>query len=126
LADVVVETPPGTSFWPSTMHEPLILGLTLHFAAVSLWIVRGHPRVLELVRSLREVWPSVPGSERDIQVRTPVCTGGPVILFGMGLVTSLICWTTSIAMWQLMMMALTGNLRRLWPALRWLGMGITS
>jgi hypothetical protein len=48
------------------MHEPLILGLTLHFASVAPWILRGHPRVLELVRSMREVWSSVPGTVRTL------------------------------------------------------------
>jgi hypothetical protein len=72
LVDVVIEIPPGTSCWPSSMHEPLILGLTLRFASVAPWILRGHPRVLELVRSMREVWSLVPGTVRTLLCK--LCT----------------------------------------------------
>jgi hypothetical protein len=66
IADVVIDIPPGTWFWPSNMHEPLILGLVLRFSSVFPWLSRGQPRILELVRALRAVWTSVPGSERAI------------------------------------------------------------
>jgi hypothetical protein len=34
VADLVLELPAGPQpFWASTMHEPLIIGLTLHFVS---------------------------------------------------------------------------------------------
>ena len=67
LADIVVEIPPGTRpFWPASMHEPLVLGLTLRFLSVSPWLLRGDHRILDLERSLREVWSSVSGDERSL------------------------------------------------------------
>jgi len=67
LADIVVEIPPGTRpFWPASMHEPLVLGLTLRFLSVSPWLLRRDHRILDLERSLREVWTSVSGDEPSL------------------------------------------------------------
>jgi hypothetical protein len=67
LADIIFEVPPGVwTFWPSSMHEPLVIGLTLCFHSTSPWLLKFHPTILELVRTLRQVWPSMPGTERHI------------------------------------------------------------
>lgn len=67
FADAIIEIPAGSrEFWPPTMHEPLVLGLTLRFAARPPWLLRNHPRLLALVRSLRTLWPSVSGDERGL------------------------------------------------------------
>ena len=67
VCDIVLEIPPGTrSFWPADEHEPLLLGLTLHFLPRSPWQAKFLPRILELGRELREVWHCQEGSERHL------------------------------------------------------------
>ncbi len=57
LADIVIEIPAGARpFWPLSMHEPLILGLTLCFSSVFPWQLRYSDSILELERELRSVW----------------------------------------------------------------------
>jgi hypothetical protein len=67
LADAVIEFPAGSlPCWPLTMHEPLILGLTLRFVSTSPWRLRNHQQVLDMVGALREMRPYVSGSERPL------------------------------------------------------------
>jgi hypothetical protein len=41
ISDLVFEIPPGTrEFWHHTEHEPLLIGLTLHFSARSPWQIK--------------------------------------------------------------------------------------
>jgi hypothetical protein len=54
LADIVIELPAGAcSFWTRSFHEPLIIGLTLCFASVSLWQLRQSPPFWTLTGSCR-------------------------------------------------------------------------
>jgi hypothetical protein len=67
ICHLVFEIPPGCrSFWPHYKHEPLIIGLTLRFAAVDPWQARYHAGILEVERELRRVWSSPPGIEWPI------------------------------------------------------------
>jgi hypothetical protein len=81
LADIVLELPAGCfDFWPSTCHEPLILGLTLRFIAHSPWTFRNTPKVLALGRQVRRLWGA---SERDVgSVLCELCQL-PAVLDGM-------------------------------------------
>jgi hypothetical protein len=47
-------------------HEPLIIGLTLHFSSSSPWQVRRREGILELEGMLREMWKTQNGSERAV------------------------------------------------------------
>jgi hypothetical protein len=54
-ADVIFELPAGSRpAWPLLMHEPLVIGLTLRFAACPPFQLRHHPSVLELGRPCME------------------------------------------------------------------------
>jgi hypothetical protein len=57
ICDFVFELPQGArAVWPSTEHEPLIVGLTLRFSSSSPWQVKRATDVLALERTMREVW----------------------------------------------------------------------
>ena len=57
VADLVLELPAGPQpFWPSVMHEPLIIGLTLRFVSFDPWELRNHPSLLDLGREVRRLW----------------------------------------------------------------------
>jgi len=57
IADLVFEVAAGRrSFWPSPLHEPLIVGLILPFVPFPPWQLRGSERLLALERELRQVW----------------------------------------------------------------------
>jgi len=57
IADVVLELPPGAiPAWPDSMHEPLIVALTLRFATVHPWQLRQCPEILELGRQVQSMW----------------------------------------------------------------------
>jgi hypothetical protein len=57
VSDLVVKLPSGHHpAWPTQMHEPLILVLTLPFLAVCPWQLRNTPPVLELGRTLCRMW----------------------------------------------------------------------
>lgn len=65
VSDIVFAIPPGSRhFWPAHEHEPLIVGLTLRFSTSSPWQVKRGVKILELERSLREVWQFADGHER--------------------------------------------------------------
>jgi hypothetical protein len=67
LCDLVFELPPGArSCWPSTEHEPLIVGLTLHFSSSSPWQVKRATDVLALEWTVRAVWSAPDGDERTL------------------------------------------------------------
>jgi len=67
LCDVVTTIPPGSrSFWPALEHEPLILGLTLHFCSHSPWQVKQSPEFLALAGSLQGLWAGLEGPERHL------------------------------------------------------------
>jgi len=57
VADIVIELPAGCRpVWPLAMHEPLLIGLTLHLAACYPWHLRVTPQLLDLDRALHGVW----------------------------------------------------------------------
>lgn len=67
ICDAIFEIPPGARpFWPSSEHEPLLVGLTLRFSRNRPWQARTHPGFLELVRQLCTMWTGPEGSERHI------------------------------------------------------------
>jgi hypothetical protein len=65
LADAVFELPAGLHpCWPRSMHEPLIIGLTLRFIRHFPWQLRNTASVLELVRSVQSLWKDPKGDVR--------------------------------------------------------------
>ena len=58
LCDFVVVMPVGHPFWPTHMHEPLFLGISLPFIQYSPWSLRGTPLLVGVERDLRQVWAS--------------------------------------------------------------------
>ena len=67
ICDLVFELPPGARpDWPASEHEPLVVGLTLHFSASSPWQVKRATDVLALERTLREVWRDPDRNERSV------------------------------------------------------------
>jgi len=67
IADCVINVPAGArSFWPSSKHEPLIIGLILPLSSVSPWQHRRSPPILELERQLRQVWHQPQCDERVV------------------------------------------------------------
>ncbi len=67
ICDLVFELPPGARpCWPASQHEPLIIGLTLRFSLCSPWQVKRAGGILELERSLREVWKTKDSNERVV------------------------------------------------------------
>ena len=65
-ADIMIEIPSGTSFWPNAMHEPLILFICLPLCRYQPWSLRGTKYMGGLVRELREVWKNEPERGRDL------------------------------------------------------------
>ena len=66
-ANFIFELPAGSrSAWPVTMHEPLVVGLTLRFAACVPFQLRHHPTLLALGRTLHGLWPHVSQDERGV------------------------------------------------------------
>ncbi len=61
-ADLITVIPPGTDFWPSEMHEPLILACYLPFLKHRPWQLKGQEALLGLEKQLRKVWKENPGS----------------------------------------------------------------
>ena len=67
LCDFVVIMPVGHPFWPTHMHEPLFLGVSLPFVHHRPWSLRGTPLLVALERDLRQVWASSEKDGRDIR-----------------------------------------------------------
>jgi hypothetical protein len=67
VADIVFEVPAGSrSFWPLSIHEPLVFGLTLCVLPVPPFSLRQHPAILDLGRLLSDMWPYVSQDERGV------------------------------------------------------------
>lgn len=67
VCDAVFSLPAeARNFWPASEHEPLIVGLILHFSPLRPWQVKQAGGILDLERELREAWMSESGSESDI------------------------------------------------------------
>jgi len=67
IADFVFEIPAGARpCWPLSMHEPLVVGLTLRLLSIPPFSLRQHPSLLELGRTLQGLWPYVSCDERGV------------------------------------------------------------
>lgn len=64
--DFVFHLPVGHSLWPSDMHEPLLVGISLPFIRHQPWSLRSAPVLLGMGGRLREVLASGKGTGRDI------------------------------------------------------------
>ena len=64
--DFVFHLPVGHSLWPSDMHEPLLVGISLPFIRHKPWSLRSTPVLLGMGGKLRQVLASGEGTGRDI------------------------------------------------------------
>ena len=74
VSDVVVKIPPGSRYWPSNLHEPLFMGISLPLLTRSPWTLRGTPLLVGLERQLHQVLRSGEEDGRDLLrklLRTP-------------------------------------------------------
>jgi hypothetical protein len=55
LSDVVLKFPAGSRHWPSDMHEPLFVGISLPLLTRSPWTLRGMPLLVGLEWELQQV-----------------------------------------------------------------------
>ena len=72
--DFSFAVPPGTSFWPSNMHEPLWVGIVLPFIRHRPWCLKRAPLLVEVGRRVRRMFSSGEGDVGDILcklLRTP-------------------------------------------------------
>eukprot|EP00980_Cylindrotheca_fusiformis_P006302 scaffold1352_cov144-Cylindrotheca_fusiformis.AAC.8 len=54
-ADIILEIPPGTPFWPSDMYEPLFVGILLPFSRFEPWSLRFSPKGVFCTNSFHSV-----------------------------------------------------------------------
>mmetsp|Transcript_786 Transcript_786/g.1194 ORF Transcript_786/g.1194 Transcript_786/m.1194 type:complete len:304 (+) Transcript_786:5696-6607(+) len=66
VADLVCEIPVGNSFWPNSMHEPLILGICFPFIHSEHWQLKGCVAMLEMARELRSLWKTSESAQRSV------------------------------------------------------------
>jgi len=64
--DFHFSVPAGSDLWPSSMHEPLWIGISLPFVRYKPWSLRGTPILVEMARNLRSMLHSGEGDGRDI------------------------------------------------------------
>ena len=64
VADLVCEIPVGNAFWPTSMHEPLILAFLFPFTHSEPWQLKGISAMLEVARKLRGMWKGSEVSQR--------------------------------------------------------------
>ena len=55
VSDVVLKIPAGSRHWPSNMHEPLLIGISLPLLTRNPWTLRGTPLLVGLERELHQV-----------------------------------------------------------------------
>jgi hypothetical protein len=55
-SDIVFVLPLGLSVWPTEMFEACVVGLIFPFLSVTLWQLRGSPKMNALGRQLQKVW----------------------------------------------------------------------
>ena len=66
VSDIVVKIPPGSPHWPSNMHEPLFMGISLPLLIRNPWTLRGTPLLVGLERELHQVLCSSEKDGRDL------------------------------------------------------------
>ena len=57
---------PNSPFWPSSAHEPLLIGLIFPFTRANPWQLRGTPNLLSVGRELRNLQENKEMDRRDI------------------------------------------------------------
>lgn len=79
-ADLVFTLPVGarSTVWPSSMFEPLIVGIFLPFLSVAPWSRRNTDQVLDVASQLSSMWASPQGDERSILRQLWDVPGGEV------------------------------------------------
>jgi len=55
VSDVVLKIPAGSRHWPSNMHEPLLIGISLPLLTRNPWTLRGTPLLVGVERELHQV-----------------------------------------------------------------------
>jgi hypothetical protein len=55
VSDFVFQLPPASPHWPSSMHEPLFIGISFPLLHRNPWSLRRTPLLVELERQLRQV-----------------------------------------------------------------------
>ena len=55
-AGFVFEVPVGSSIWPLTMHEPLLIGILFPILSCKPWQVRGSPKMYAVGREVRRMF----------------------------------------------------------------------
>jgi hypothetical protein len=65
VCDFTAVVPPGVSFWPSNMFEPLWVGIVLPFIPHRPWCLKRAPKLVELGTTLRGMFP-----DREADART--------------------------------------------------------
>ena len=65
-ADFVFELPVGSTVWPASMHEPLLIGVLFPFLSVKPWQLRGTPKMYAVGRELRLVFQTPGLDPRDL------------------------------------------------------------
>jgi hypothetical protein len=66
LSDFIFKLPLGSRHWPSSMHEPLFVGISLPLLTRNPWSLRGTPLLVDLERQLCQVLSSREEDGRDI------------------------------------------------------------
>lgn len=67
VSDIVLELPAGPCpLWPSPMHEPLLVGISLRFICHFPWQLRLTGKVLDLGRQVSGMWKGAQGDARDL------------------------------------------------------------
>jgi hypothetical protein len=67
-ADVVFFIPPGVSFWPADMYEPLMIGIVFPFLPSFPWQRRGTPKMFAVERKLSRLF-----QEQELAARDFLC-----------------------------------------------------
>jgi hypothetical protein len=55
-SDIVFTVPVGQLFWPTDMHEPLLIGIAFPFIRYQPWQLRSVPKMYATNRQLSQVW----------------------------------------------------------------------
>ncbi len=74
VSDIVVKLPAGSRHWPSNMHEPLFIGISLPLLTRKPWTLRRTPLLVGLEWELHQVLRSGEEDGRDLLcklLRTP-------------------------------------------------------
>ena len=65
-ADLLVTIPVGTDYWGKEQHEPLRLGVCFPFAKVAPWQLKGSKGMVDLGKTLSQMWKDGEGAEGDL------------------------------------------------------------